>query len=63
MPSENYCPLKFGNAVNHEGMIIEIPCVGKDCAWFFDTGCSVKIIAKELGANHKKKLQKGLAAD
>lgn len=63
MPSPKSCPIKFGTAVNTEGMIIEIPCSGKDCAWFFDNRCAIISIAKELCSNQKKKLHKGLAAD
>jgi len=55
--------MKFGAAVNIEGMIIEIPCSGKDCAWFFDNHCAMLSIAKEFCANQKKKGQKGMTAD
>jgi hypothetical protein len=57
------CPFKFGSAVNNEGMIIEVPCSGKDCAWFFDNHCAVLIIAKELCTNQKKRGPKGTSAD
>jgi hypothetical protein len=55
--------MKFGAAVSIEGMIIEVPCCGKDCAWFFDNHCAMLSIAKELCANQKKKGQKGMTAD
>jgi len=35
MSSQQCCPIKFGTVVNDEGMVIEVPCSGKDCAWFF----------------------------
>ena len=63
MPSRKTCPLKFGSAVNNEGMLIEIPCIGKDCAWYGDRCCAVLLIAQGLGATQKKKGQKGPAAD
>jgi hypothetical protein len=63
MPSQKSCPVKFGTAVNTEGMLIEIPCIGKGCAWFFDNHCAVLSIAKELCTNQKKKTPKGTAAD
>jgi len=63
MPSQKNCPLKFGSAVNSEGMLIEIPCIGKDCAWFFNNCCAILVIAKELGTSPKKKGPKGPAAD
>jgi hypothetical protein len=63
MPSKKTCPLKFGSAVNTEGMLIEIPCIGKDCAWFFDTCCAILVIAQGLGTSPKKKGPKGTAAD
>jgi hypothetical protein len=62
MPSQKNCPMKFGAAVSIEGMIIEVPCCGKDCAWFFDNHCAILSIAKELCANQKKKDPKGMAA-
>jgi hypothetical protein len=56
--------MKFGTAVNNEGLLIEIPCIGKECAWFFDNHCAVLSIAKELcTTNHKKKGPKGMTAD
>lgn len=56
--------MKFGTAVNNEGLLIEIPCTGKECAWFFDNHCAVLIIAKELCiTNQKKKGPKGMTAD
>ncbi len=48
MPSQKNCLLKFGAAGNIEGMIIEVPCIGKDCAWFFDDHYVISSIAKEL---------------
>jgi hypothetical protein len=57
------CPIKFGTAVNTEGLLIEIPCIGKECAWFFDNHCAIVSIAKELCTNHKKSGPKGTAAD
>jgi hypothetical protein len=54
--------MKFGAAVNIEGMIIEVPCSGKDCAWFFDSHCAIISIAKELCTNQKKKGPKGISA-
>ncbi|MCE5298687.1 MAG: hypothetical protein LLF84_07070 [Methanoregulaceae archaeon] len=35
MPSQKCCPIKFGTVVNDEGMVLEVPCSGKDCACFF----------------------------
>ncbi len=63
MPSKKMCPLKFGSAVNTEGMLIEIPCIGKDCAWFFDNCCAILVIAQGPGTTQKKKGPKGTAAD
>jgi hypothetical protein len=63
MPSKKTCPMKFGPAVSIEGMIIEVPCSGRDCAWFFDNHCAILSIAKELCSNQKKKGPKGTAAD
>jgi len=63
MPSQKCCPVKFGTAVNTEGMIIEIPCIGKDCAWFFDGCCAVAVIARELSDKKKRRSPKGTAAD
>ncbi|MDD1683576.1 MAG: hypothetical protein LUO98_07055 [Methanoregula sp.] len=63
MPSKKCCPLKFGTAVNNEGLLIEVPCSGKGCAWFFDNQCVVISIAKELCSNQKKRMPKGTAAD
>jgi len=62
MPSPKNCPMKFGAAVSIEGMIIEVPCCGRDCAWFFDNNCAILSIAKELCTNQKKKGPKGMAA-
>jgi hypothetical protein len=33
-PPKKSCPMKFGTAVNNEGLLFEIPCTGKECAWF-----------------------------
>jgi hypothetical protein len=63
MPSQKFCPFKFGTAVNSEGLLIEIPCIGKECAWFFDNHCVVISIAKEFCSNQKKTFPKGTAAD
>jgi hypothetical protein len=63
MPSKKFCPIKFGTAVSSEGLLIEIPCIGKECAWFFDNQCAVISIAKEFCSNQKKKVPKGMAAD
>ncbi len=63
MPSRKTCPIKFGPAVSIEGMIIEVPCIGGDCAWFFDNHCAILSIAKELCKDQKKKGPKGTAAD
>jgi len=65
MPSQKKgCPLKFGTAVNNEGLLIEIPCIGNECAWFFDNHCVILIIAKELCTkNQKKKGPKGMTAE
>ncbi len=63
MSSLKSCPVKFGTAVNNEGMLVEIPCSGKECAWFFDNHCAVLSIAKELCTNQKRKTTKGTAAD
>jgi len=63
MPSQKSCPLKFGTAVSTEGLLIDVPCNGKACAWFFDNQCVMISIAKELCTTQKKKTQKGLSAD
>ncbi|MEN6611347.1 MAG: hypothetical protein ABFC24_10935 [Methanoregulaceae archaeon] len=63
MPSKKYCPLKFGTASNAEGMLVEIPCIGKECAWFFDNHRAVPGIARELCTNQRKRTPKGTAAD
>lgn len=63
MPSQKYCPLKFGTASNTEGMLIEVPCIEKNCAWFFDNHCAVLGIARELCTNPRKRAPKGTAAD
>jgi hypothetical protein len=55
--------MKFGPAVSIEGMIIEVPCIGRDCAWFFNNNCAIISIAKELCKDQKKKGLKGTAAD
>ncbi|MCX6687743.1 MAG: hypothetical protein NT112_05085 [Methanoregula sp.] len=55
--------MKFGSAVNNEGMLIEIPCIGKDCAWSFDNCCALLLIAQGLGTSPKKKGPKGTAAE
>jgi hypothetical protein len=57
------CPLKFGTVVTDEGMVVEIPCSGKDCAWFFDDSCSMKIIAQELSNSQGKKYHRKMMAD
>jgi hypothetical protein len=44
-------------------MLIEIPCGGKDCAWFFNNNCAITSIAKELCTNQKKRGPKGTAAE
>jgi hypothetical protein len=63
MPSQKYCPLKFGTAVNTEGLLIDVPCNGRECAWFFDNRCAMISIAKELCTTPKKKTPKGISAD
>jgi hypothetical protein len=63
MPSQKSCPLKFGTAVNTEGLLIEVPCNGKECAWFFDNHCAVISIAKELCLGPKRGTPKGTTAD
>jgi hypothetical protein len=62
MTPHKCCPLKFGTVVNDEGMIVEIACSGKDCAWFFGDSCSIRIIAQQL-SNSQNKYQKKMAAD
>jgi hypothetical protein len=54
--------MKFRAAVGLEGMIIEVPCCGRDYALFFDNHCAIISIAKELCTNQKKKDLKGMAA-
>jgi hypothetical protein len=49
--------------VNDEGMVIELPCSGNDCAWFLEDGCSIRIIAKELRSNQNKDFHKRMSAD
>lgn len=62
MPSLKNCPMKFGSAVSSEGLLIEIPCSGKKCAWFFDNHCAITSIARELCTNQKKRTR-GMEAD
>lgn len=63
MSSQKCCPIKFGTVVNDEGMVIEILCSGKDCAWFFDDECSITIIAQALSSGPNKKFHKNMSAD
>jgi hypothetical protein len=63
MAPQKGCPLKFGTVVNDEGMVVEIACSGKDCAWFFGDSCSIRIIAQELSNSQSKKYHKTMAAD
>ncbi len=63
MSLQKCCPVKFGTVVNDRGMVVEIPCSGKDCAWFFDDNCSIRIIAQELSSNQNKKYHKRMSAD
>ncbi|MDD1710059.1 MAG: hypothetical protein LUQ37_04020 [Methanoregulaceae archaeon] len=63
MSSQKCCPIKFGTVVNDEGMVIEILCSGKDCAWFFEDECSIRIIAEELSSGPNKKYHKRMSAD
>lgn len=63
MPLQKCCPLKFGTAVNTEGLLIDVPCNGKACAWFFDNHCVIISIAKEICTTQKKRMPKGIAAD
>jgi len=63
MSSQKCCPIKFGTVVNDEGMVIEVPCSGKDCAWFFEEGCSIRIIAQELSSSQNKKYPKRPSAE
>jgi len=56
--------MKFGTAVNTEGLLIEIPCIRSECAWFFDNHCAILSIAKELCTTKwKKQSQKEMKAD
>ncbi len=63
MSSPKCCPIKFGTVVNDEGMVIDLPCSGKDCAWFFEDGCSIRIIAKELSNSQDKNYHKRMSAE
>lgn len=63
MPHQKSCPLKFGAAVNRDGVLMEIPCNGEQCAWWFDNHCAVKGIAKGLCTHPKRGSPKGTAAD
>jgi len=63
MPLQKSCPLKFGTAVNTEGLLVEVPCNGKECAWFFDNHCAIIGIAKELCLGPKRRTPKGTTAD
>jgi hypothetical protein len=63
MSPQKCCPLKFGTVVDDEGMVVEIACSGKDCAWFFGDSCSIKIIAQELSSSQDKKFHKKMSAD
>ncbi|MDD1683922.1 MAG: hypothetical protein LUO98_08830 [Methanoregula sp.] len=56
--------MKFGTVVNSEGFLIEVPCIQRECAWFFDNGCAIVTLARELcTTSQKKKSQKGIRAD
>jgi len=63
MPRQKTCPLKFGSAVNTEGILVEVPCCGDACAWWFDNACAVTVIAKGLCNTRKRVSPKGTAAD
>ena len=63
MPHHKSCPLKFGAAVNSEGILVEIPCCTDECAWWFDSRCAVLGIVKGLCSNQKRGSPKGTAAD
>jgi len=63
MPSQKYCPLKFGTAVNTEGLLIDVPCNGRECAWFFDNRCAVISIAKRIMYKSEEENAKGISAD
>jgi hypothetical protein len=63
MTPQKCCPIKFGRVVNDEGIVVELPCSGKDCAWFFNDSCSIKIIAQELSNSQTKKYHKRMSAD
>jgi hypothetical protein len=63
MPHQKSCPLKFGTAVNSEGILIEVPCCRDECAWWFDNRCAVLGIVKELCLEKKRGSPKGIAAD
>jgi hypothetical protein len=49
--------MKFETAVNNGGLLIEIPCIGNGCAWFFDNHCEL------CTTNQKKKGLKGMTDD
>jgi len=56
--------MKFGTAVNSEGLLIEIPCIRSECAWFFDNHCAIFSIAKELCTTKwKKQSEKEIRVD
>ena len=62
--SQKSCPMKFGTAVNSEGVIIEIPCIRNECAWFFNNHWAILTIAKELCTTKwKKQSEKEIRAD
>jgi hypothetical protein len=56
-------PHKVRYGGHDERMVVELPRSGKDCAWFFDDNCSIRIIAQELSSSQNKKYHKRMAAD
>jgi hypothetical protein len=54
MSSSIICPLRFASAVDFEGIKTKTLCFGKDCAWFLEGNCSVRVIAAELLSKEKR---------
>ena len=53
--SQKSCPMKLGTAVNSKCLIIEIPCIRNEFAWFLNNHCAILGIAKELCTTKWKK--------
>jgi hypothetical protein len=52
--TSNNLPLRFASAVDFEGIKTKTHCLGKECEWFLEEHCSVRIIAAELFLKEKR---------